>query len=200
MLVELMYVREHQFIEKFQKIRSEEEELKETGEYLSRVREVAEHLQQVMVKELEEDKRKYNDYIAFRQQTETEEIKKRLEETWVSRGRGGSRRKYLWSTDMRQLFGETYAWLYGIWKEVKKMAKAEQSAKERTRREHWRETVKEAYHAFDLPNDLIELLSDMDPYISSSSNIALEHAARVCGVKPNEYNLRHLRTFLPERT
>lgn len=49
-----------------------------------------------------------------------------------------------------------------------------------------------------LPEDLIQRLGDPDSYVAMPSSIALEHAARICGVKPNSLGLRALQKYLQQ--
>lgn len=49
-----------------------------------------------------------------------------------------------------------------------------------------------------LPEDLIERLGDPDSYEAQPSSIALEHAARLCGLDPNSYKTRTLYNYLQE--
>jgi len=96
------------------------------------------------------------------------------------RGRGGATRtKHNWSAEELLIFNHYYTSLRPIWKKVKKLFK------EVRRNDNWREIIKAAYH--DLPEDLIERLSVLDPYESSPSSIALEHSARLCEVPPDTY-------------
>lgn len=50
----------------------------------------------------------------------------------------------------------------------------------------------------DLPTDLLTRLDDPDTYAAMPSSIALEHAARICGVKPNSVGLRTLQNYLQQ--
>jgi hypothetical protein len=50
----------------------------------------------------------------------------------------------------------------------------------------------------DLPIDLIKKLGDPDTYTAMPSSLALENAARMCGVKPNSLGLRALQKYLQQ--
>jgi hypothetical protein len=62
----------------------------------------------------------------------------------------------------------------------------------------WREGIKTTYLEDNLPSDLIDRLSSLDSYEASPSRIAMEHAARLCGVPPNTYQSRRLSQYLAE--
>ncbi len=50
----------------------------------------------------------------------------------------------------------------------------------------------------DLPKDLLLRLGDPDTYLAMPSSIALEHSARICGIKPNSVGLRALQKYLQQ--
>lgn len=50
----------------------------------------------------------------------------------------------------------------------------------------------------ELPTDLIKRLGDSDTYAAMPSSIALEHAARFCGVKSDSVGLRTLQKYLQQ--
>ena len=94
------------------------------------------------------------------------------------------------------LFAVIYERLLPLWKDAKSRYKRNNDS------ERWREIIQAAYAEEELPADLIDRLDDKqehtDAYDSMPSAIALEHAARVCGYKPNEYKTRSLQEFLAE--
>lgn len=83
-------------------------------------------------------------------------------------------------------FAIHYEKLLPVWQQAKKVYK--QVRKSKT----WRESIKSAFSENELPNDLIERLDSLDIYEASTSAIALEHSARICGTPPNTYQLRRL--------
>ena len=97
--------------------------------------------------------------------------------------RGGKKPDY----DLSRL-SENYKAVYPIWKEAKKIYKQNRN------RKNWRAMVKVEYP--DLPDNLIERLADSDSYRAIPSNIALEHAAQLCGAPPDHYTSKHLRTLV----
>ncbi len=62
--------------------------------------------------------------------------------------------------------------------------------------ENWEQMVTIGFEG--LPTDLVHRLGDSDTYISMPSSIGLEHAARICGIKPNSIGLRGLQNYLQQ--
>ena len=87
-------------------------------------------------------------------------------------------------------FAVHYHQMLPVWQEVKKFYNKNKKLKT------WQATIKTAFPEPTLPDDLIERLASPDSYASSPSEIALEHAARLCGVPPNKYKSRSLYGFL----
>lgn len=88
-----------------------------------------------------------------------------------------------------------YDSLLSVWKEAKKIYRTNRDGR-------WREFISVLSSDDPLPSDLVERLdsggSDKDSYESMPSSLALEHAARLCGVSPNSYKLRTLQEHLAE--
>lgn len=59
----------------------------------------------------------------------------------------------------------------------------------------WREMLSMAFGPI-FPKDLIERLSDPDPYVSMASSLAIEHAARQCHIPPDSLSRRCLQNYL----
>ena len=86
-----------------------------------------------------------------------------------------------------------YDRLKPIWREAKKIAKAAQMSKERTRQQRWKEEVMTIYQEQDLPADLIDLLAI--PQATPPADLALAHAARIC-IPDAAYSLKVLKAKL----
>jgi hypothetical protein len=88
-----------------------------------------------------------------------------------------------------------YDSLLPVWKEAKKIYRTHRDGS-------WREFISVLRSDEPLPLDLVERLdaggADKDSYESMPSSLALEHAARLCGVSPNSYKLRTLQEHLAE--
>lgn len=89
-----------------------------------------------------------------------------------------------------------YTRLKPIWEEAKSCYKRNRTSPK------WREMVRAACDSpeVELPSDLINRLDAkrgfFDSYKAMPSALALEHAARLCGARPNAYNTRRLHEFL----
>lgn len=88
----------------------------------------------------------------------------------LAKGRGGSEPKVDATDEQCKSLAQLYPEVLERWQDFKS-----QCAKVR-----WREHIKLDFP--DTPDDLLDRLADLDPYISKPSAIALEHAARMCGV------------------
>jgi hypothetical protein len=108
--------------------------------------------------------------------------------------RGGSESDY----DLSEL-ANRYETVYPQWKDAKEIYK------QNKKRKNWQDMVKAAHPLPPKPNDLIERLAkhpnlpdgireriDEKGFNNTPSHIALEHAARLCGVPPWHYTFRHL--------
>lgn len=80
-----------------------------------------------------------------------------------------------------------------IWREAKRAAKQAQKSKEPNRRNRWKEAIAATYQAEDLPSDLVDLLEL--PQATSPSELALQHAARIC-IPDARYSTRVLKEKL----
>jgi hypothetical protein len=112
--------------------------------------------------------------------------------------RGGSKTDY----DLTSL-GSHYEKMLPVWKDAKAIWK-------KNRERNWQAFIQSEYRDLQLPVDLIARLSGSPSHLSddiktklsekggsaSPSDIALEHAARLCGVSDYHYTLRHLRDAL----
>lgn len=91
-----------------------------------------------------------------------------------------------------------YHYLKPIWDEAKDCYKRNRESA------RWREIVKAACNdeELELPPDLINRLdgkgANSDSYSSMPSELALEHAARLCGARANQYKPRTLQDHLKE--
>jgi hypothetical protein len=104
--------------------------------------------------------------------------------------RGGAHNiKHVWTDDQRACLASKYEELQPIWIEAKRIAKAAQKSKERTRKQEWRKEVLRAYP--DLPIDLLESFSTPRGG-TKPSDLAVIHASRACGITA-ELSPRHLR-------
>lgn len=109
------------------------------------------------------------------------------------RGRGGATRtKVDWDFSRGMELYNQFRLLHPVWKDAKTLFK--QSLKQSARGSRWRQIVKAAHP--ELPDDLIGFLADLDPYKWNPANLALENAARLCGMKPFTYTPRQLRKKL----
>lgn len=116
--------------------------------------------------------------------------------------RGGSKIDYNLAS-----IGSHYEKLLPVWKDAKSIWK-----KNRERR-NWQVFIQSEYRNLDLPVDLVARLSDNPSDLldhikvrlsekggsASPSDIALEHASRLCGVPEYHYTLRHLRDALAKK-
>ncbi|HWW76694.1 MAG TPA: hypothetical protein VNZ44_14955, partial [Pyrinomonadaceae bacterium] len=83
-----------------------------------------------------------------------------------------------------------YANFYPVWKEAKKRYRRYRIS------EHWKEMIARDFASDELPSDLIKRLGDS--YEGEASVLALEHSARLCGAKPNQFGKRKLQALLAE--
>lgn len=83
--------------------------------------------------------------------------------------------------------------LLPIWRQVKKVHK---KYKERS---NWQDIIKVTFADENLPDDLIAQLGREKDYRSAAANIALQHAARLCGAKPDQFSLRTLQDKLKHK-
>ena len=90
----------------------------------------------------------------------------------------------------KHLISYFYAMYHSAWKDAKKCYRANKSYAS------WPAMVAAAHPT--LPSDLIERLGEPDPYTSMPSAIALEHAARACGLRENSLGIRALQDYLNE--
>lgn len=115
--------------------------------------------------------------------------------------------------DRLRLLGFYFAQVYPVWEKAKELYKESQESLYRKKRMSWREDILEEYEkelkAF---SDLIELLAD-PPEVpaeiyekilkkgvtSAPKDIALQHAARLCGIPDFEYTTRHLEGILSKQ-
>jgi hypothetical protein len=97
--------------------------------------------------------------------------------------RGGSRPRVEVTDGQRKAMVESYPDTLSLVRDLKTVKAQNQS--------DWRRRVKLAHPTF--PDDLLDRLEDRDPYIRKSSAIALEHAARLCGIDTKGYSLSTLK-------
>lgn len=77
-----------------------------------------------------------------------------------------------------------------------KWEKAKNCYKKNKTFDNWEKMIAVSFD--DLPTDLLKRLGDPDTYLAMPSSIALEHAARFCGIKPNSLGLRALQKYLQQ--
>lgn len=77
-----------------------------------------------------------------------------------------------------------------------KWEKAKDFYKKNKNFDNWEKMIAVGFE--DLPTELLKRLGDPDTYTAMPSSIALEHAARICGVKPNSVGLRTLQNYLQQ--
>ena len=95
-----------------------------------------------------------------------------------------------WNKPVFNLLSFYYRDLLVQWKSAKKCYKTNKHFS------NWEKMLAASFE--DLPTDLLKLLGDQYEYTAMPSSIALEHAARICGVKPNSLGLRALQKHLAE--
>lgn len=88
------------------------------------------------------------------------------------------------------LLGHYYETLLLDWEKAKDCYKKNKKFK------NWEKMIGVSFEF--LPTELIERLGDLDTYTAMPSSIALEHAARICGIKPNSLGLRALQKHLKQ--
>lgn len=93
-----------------------------------------------------------------------------------------------WNQPAFNLVSFYYDELLSQWKAAKEVYKANKNFR------NWEKMLAASFE--DLPTDLLQKLGDPDNYSSMPSTIALEHAARICGIKPNSVVLRTLQNYL----
>lgn len=105
--------------------------------------------------------------------------------------RGGARNvKHLWTDEERAQLAAKYEEFQPVWIEAKRIARAAQKSRERTRKQEWRAEVLRAYP--NLPHDLLERYSNPKADDAKPADLAVIHAKRECGIT-EEYSPRHLR-------
>ena len=101
-----------------------------------------------------------------------------------------------------------FSQVYHVWREARRMYRESQKSQDSNRRRRWRENILVTYPELTPFDDLIERLTD-SPKVAvqiyekmlakgvtpAPSDIALEHAARLCGVKPYQYTIRYLKSI-----
>ncbi len=92
-----------------------------------------------------------------------------------------------WNQPAFNLVSFYYDELLSQWKAAKEVYKANKNFR------NWEKMLAASFE--DLPTDLLQKLGDPDNYSSMPSTIALEHAARICGIKPNSVVLRTLQNY-----
>lgn len=120
-----------------------------------------------------------DDAIKARKKGE-QSLKERLEVK-----RGGSEPDYNLSK-----LSEYYKEVYPKWQDAKTIYRKNKAHPD------WRTMIKSVHS--DLPDDIIGSLALRGA--SSPSGLALEHAARMCGVPPHYYTVRHLRNLHGKQT
>ena len=129
--------------------------------------------------------------LKFFEAVQKESVKKKNRRMNLPQSGGARNAKHSWSDADRSSLAEQHERLKLVWKDAKKIYKQNRN------RAGWAKMVKAAYS--DLPDELIMKLSSMNPYESSPANIALEHAAILCGFKAGEYSARQLRRQLGKK-
>jgi hypothetical protein len=114
-----------------------------------------------------------------------------------------------WSLNGLEHLAYTFQRVYPIWREAKKIYREAQKSTDKERRERWRETILATYEKqLKKHSDLIGRLTDPPEVTdeikeklskkggtSAPSDIALEHAARLCGFEPYQYTIRYLKSI-----
>jgi hypothetical protein len=100
--------------------------------------------------------------------------------------RGGSRPEMEVTDDQCALLSDNYSVLVKHWWEIRRRYKVNPSG-------NWRDHAK--VDQPDTPDDLLNRVFDLDPYVRKPSAIALEHAARRCGIPANTYSFSNLARF-----
>lgn len=92
------------------------------------------------------------------------------------------------SKPVKHLISHFYAECLVDWKKAKNFYKKNKIY------DKWEQMISLAFPK--LPKDLISRLDNSDPYISMPSAIALEHAARICGIEDSSVGIRTLQQYL----
>ena len=161
-------------------------------------RKLNESLMEILVEIEELTLRQVDDLSAAKAKEKTERIRRLVEKAQRERipppVRGGSEPDY----DLSEL-AKHYETVYSQWKDAKEIYK------QNKKRKNWQAMVRAAHPFPPDYNDLIERLAehpdlsyeviqriDEKGFNSTPMHIALEHAARLCGVPPWHYTFRHL--------
>jgi hypothetical protein len=111
---------------------------------------------------------------AFQRRETLVDLLSRFSHLTVVKGRGGSEPDVVATDEQCKKMATDYPSLHKHWKQVSNIRKSNGD---------WR-AYAQAVHS-DTPDDLLDRLNDLDPYLSRPSAIAHEHAARRCGIETN---------------